>query len=161
MGSPSYGVYLVPFVTRRLQILFPSVKSPVERLRDGSIAFTEQGYFGSSWATAMITLRTEFGSVGAILLCGLFGILSSKAVVLYRCEGSFVAILGIVCLGIVGATFPMQLPLAETPMFVFILMVLLFLRVDRPKRYSHGLGFSSLFCWPKRCNAPAASESNG
>jgi hypothetical protein len=120
LPRPTYGLYTVPFLTRRVQA-FVDLPSPVDRLRELAQAVNDNGLFGSGWATTPGTFLMEFGKVFTVSLCALIGVWFAHTWRCFQRERSFGRMVSLVSASLIALYFPLLPAISDTTIFILVL----------------------------------------
>lgn len=121
LPKPTYGLYAVPFVTRRLQ-LFINIPSPVDRLELCGRIAANSGLFANGWETTVGSIALEFGRVHTVPICAMIGFWFAYVWRRFVKAPSFGATLSLVAASLVAIYFPLLPAIADTTVFVLCLI---------------------------------------
>lgn len=113
-GPRQNGLFSFPFITRRLQTFFPNIKSPLDRIRDYVAAMKPSGRFAQTWYTTYRDVLFDFGIPGAYGFGFIFGYVVARVRRHVEQKPAFGGAVLVVCLGIIGAYFPLVSALSDT-----------------------------------------------
>jgi hypothetical protein len=117
--KPQLGLFGFPFVTRRVRLLFPWVRSDTERMQAYYNAMEAMGKSGEVWYTTVRDFIFDFGYLGALIVMCLYGVLAQKAAHLLANSPTFGSAMVIVSASIVAAYFPLISAISDTSVLLF------------------------------------------
>lgn len=114
----AYGLYLQPFLARRLASVIPWIRSPEERAQLFADEISADGGFAPGFQTAGIGLIGEFGKGGALLAAGILGALLGSCYRRFVDKPTFGRFIGVITACEVALYFPMAWAVADTTIFL-------------------------------------------
>lgn len=131
LPGPFYGSYSYPLPARIVQTVTGTWRRDgwLETRREIYTPIEARGYFGNVWATWLRDLLVDFGYLGAIAFCGLFGGFMAWASNRYELTGALhyqlLAVIACFTLGFGAFTSFLWLAFLAYPFFLAIAMMLI------------------------------------